>query len=117
MLSVKTKIGKSDVHGIGLFADQFIAMGTIIYNEDKYTINITLDEYSKLNDISKNFFDTYSYMNSGVYKCSLDNDRFMNHSDNPNTIDISDKTIARFDINKGDEITCNYNDLGIVKLM
>ena len=31
MLYVKTKIGQSKIHGMGLFADQFIKKGTIIW--------------------------------------------------------------------------------------
>jgi hypothetical protein len=34
MLLVKTKLGQSKIHGIGLFADELIPMGRIIFKED-----------------------------------------------------------------------------------
>ena len=111
MLLVKTKLGQSKIHGIGLFADELIPMGRIIFKEDEYTRIITVDEYENMPPLQRMFIDRYSYFNNGVYKCSLDNDRFMNHSDTPNTIDIDDVTIANYDIQPGDEITCNYNDI------
>ncbi len=111
MLLVKTKIGISNIHGIGLFADEFIRQGTIIFKEDEFTKKITESEFELLPPIQRNFIRTYSYFRDGFYHISLDNDRFMNHSDTPNTLDIDDLTIANYDINIGDEITCNYNDI------
>lgn len=111
MLKVKTKLGISNIHGIGLFADEFIPKGAMIFVEDEFTKILTVDEYEKLEPIQKNFFKRYSYYKNDVYKCSLDNDRFMNHSDTPNTFDINEYTFAMYDINIGDEITCNYDDI------
>jgi uncharacterized protein len=111
MLLVKTKLGLSSIHGIGLYADEFIPKGAIIFKEDEFTIKISKEEYENSPPLKRNFLNTYSYFKENVYKCSLDNDRFMNHSDNPNTIDILDMTIANFDIQIGDEITCNYHDI------
>jgi SET domain-containing protein len=111
MLLVRTKLGESKIHGIGLFADELIPMGTVIFMEDEYTKIITVEEYEKLTSIQRKFIDTYSYFNNGVYKCSLDNDRFMNHSDTPNTLDVDTMTFANYDIQPGEEITCNYNSI------
>lgn len=110
MLLVKTKILASEINGIGLFADQFIEKGTIIFQEDEYTITVQQNEFENLPEIQKQFFEHYGYKQSGVYKCSIDDDRFMNHSNCPNTDDgfYPDKTIAARDIERGEEITCDY---------
>ena len=77
-----------------MFADEYIPIGTMIFKEDEYTRVLSKEDYNKLSLIQQKFIDTYSYFNNGFYKCSLDNDRFMNHSDIPNTLDIDDITIA-----------------------
>mgnify|MGYP000255157863 CR=1 FL=1 len=107
MLLVRTKLGISKIHGIGLFADEFIRQGTIIFKEDDFTKKITKEEVEFLPPTQRNFIKTYSYFRDGFYRLSL----FMNHSDTPNTIDIDDLTIANYDINIGEEITCNYKNI------
>ena len=54
-------------------------------------------------------------MNDGkLYYCS-DNARFMNHSENSNTYEKPDGTYAAFDIEIGQELTCNYANFGITQ--
>lgn len=76
MLLVKTKLGKSEIHGVGLFADEFIAKGTVIFKESFFTKHFTENEYNELSEIQKNFVNHYCYFLGGVWRCSLDNDRF-----------------------------------------
>lgn len=110
MLLVKTKLDKSPIHGIGLFANQFIPKGTVIFRESIFTIKLTNEEFLKLDDIPQTFVDVYGYFLDGFWRVSLDNDRFMNHSDTPNTLEIDAiTTIAATDIKIGEEITTNYN--------
>jgi SET domain-containing protein len=111
MLLVKTKLGESKIHGIGLFADQFIPTGSVIFQEEEFfTKKITRDEFEKLTELQKDFLMHYSYRYEKLLKLSLDNDRFMNHSNDPNTDDSDPlKTVATRDIQPGEEITCNYN--------
>ena len=110
MLLVKTKIKESKIHGIGLFADEFIPKGTIIFKESLFTKKFTTEEYEQLPVIQKDFVKHYCYFLGGIWRCSLDNDRFMNHNDTPNTVEIDDETtVALIDINVGEEILTNYN--------
>jgi len=111
MLKVKTYVGPSNIEGVGLFAAEFIPAGTLIFQEDEYTKFITREDYSNMSEIQREFFDRYSYFVNGLYKVSMDNDRFTNHSSTPNTIDIGDVTVARLNIHKGEEITADYKDL------
>ena len=111
MLKVKTYVGPSTIEGVGLFAAEFITAGTLIFQEDEYTQFITREDYNNMSEIQREFIDRYSYFNGGVYKVSMDNDRFTNHSSTPNTIDLGDVTIARLNIREGEEITADYKDL------
>ena len=112
MLLVKTKIKESPIHGIGLFADEFIPEGTIIFKQSSFTKEFTKEEYEAFPQLQKDFLNHYCYFLGGVWKCSLDNDRFMNHSDNPNTIEVDNfTTIASIDINAGDELTTDYSKI------
>ena len=112
MLLVKTEIKQSEIHGTGLFANEFIAKGSVIFKESIFTKYFTEDEYNSLPELQKQFIDHYCYFLGGVWRCSMDNDRFTNHSDTPNTIDQDYyTTIAAVDINIGDEITADYSSI------
>lgn len=121
MLHVKTTIGPSSIHGIGLFADQKIPKGTVICKYDPdIDILITKKKYSELSDIGKEFFDHYSYWSKEMngYICAADNHRFTNHSTDPNVGTIDAKAghdgvdVALRDIKKGEEITVDYRVFG-----
>jgi SET domain-containing protein len=117
MLLVKTKLGLSAINGIGLFADQFIPQGTIIW---KFTEGVDLkipDE--KLVELEKEYplEDLKKYMyrskSSGLHILCGDDGRFINHSSRANTLDTSEDdegyTVAAKDIQPGEEITSDYN--------
>ena len=115
MLLVKTKIHKSKIHGIGLFADELIKKGTTTY---KYTpwFDIAYSEKQLLkmpNHIKKQVI-WYAYFDKKRKKYILcsDDQRFINHSKNHKRINIRstpDKDIAIRDIKKGEELLCDYN--------
>ena len=112
MLLVKTEIKQSEIHGTGLFANEFIAKGAVIFKESLFTKHFTEDEYNSLPELQKQFIAHYCYFLGGVWRCSMDNDRFTNHSDTPNTIEQDYyTTIAAVDINIGDEITADYSSI------
>lgn len=117
MLLVKTKLGMSKISGIGLFADQFIPKGTIIW---KYTEGVDLkitDE--KLAELEKEYpledLKKYLYRSksSNLHILCGDDGRFINHAFAPNTLDTSEDdegfTVASKDIAPGEEITSDYN--------
>ena len=63
-----------------------------------------------LPELQKQFVNHFCYFLGGVWRCSLDNDRFMNHSQTPNTTELDDvTTVASQDINIDEEITTNYD--------
>src|SRR3989338_4336848 len=119
MLLVKTKIGKSKINSIGLFADQFIEKGTTIWKfQQGFDLRVGKDELDNLSESAKAQFLKYAYLNPDTQKYILcfDDARFFNHSDEPNSIDVASPDdeegldVAGRDIEKGEELTCNYKD-------
>ncbi len=116
MMMVKTKTKHSDIAGIGLFADEFIAKGTIVWKyEPKLDLLLSKEEVEVLSDSAKEQFMNYAYFDEGYQKYLLcgDDARFFNHSINPNCLDdrdhtSADVTIAAKDIFPDEELTCDY---------
>ena len=111
MLLVKTYLAASPIHGIGLFAAEPIAKGTLIWRFDaRIDRRLSKDERQALAEPARSFVATYSYperVGSDVYLLDGDHARFMNHSATPNT-DCEVDTIATRDIAAGEELLCDY---------
>lgn len=111
MLLIKTYLAASAIHGIGLFAAEPVAKGTVIwrYNE-RVDRKYTKKEREDMPEPARAFIATYTYpefVGSDVYILDGDHARFMNHSDEPNT-DSRVDTIAIRDIGAGEELVCDY---------
>jgi len=113
MLQIRTYLNNSKIHGIGVFADQNISEGQVIW--------IFNPDIDKIIDLKNNFTMNesifvlkYAYLDKQLEKhilCS-DNDRFTNHSEDPNTIPLaSGEVVAKRNIKKGEELTINYFDI------
>lgn len=123
MLKVKTYLSKSTIPGIGigLFAGEQIEEGTVIW---EYTqgldFRVTDNQFKTLDELSQEFLSKYGYFDEveRCYVMCVDNARFFNHSDDPNTLDESGprslylcgRTIAKQTIKKDEEMFCNYYD-------
>lgn len=116
MLLVKTKLGPSTISGIGLYANEFIAKGTIIWRfESKLDVKLSIEAYQLLkSQYDFETLDKYIYRShiSACYILCVDDARFINHANEANTIDTLEGeeglTIAARDIQPGEEITSNY---------
>jgi SET domain-containing protein len=116
MLLVKTKLGLSNINGIGLYADAYIPAGTLIWRfESKLDLKLCQSEYQVLKEqYDFETLDKYIYKSrvSGCYILCTDDARFINHSSKPNTLDTQEGdeglTIAARAIVPGEEITSNY---------
>jgi SET domain-containing protein len=115
MLLVRTRLEKSAVHGIGLFADQFIPKGTTLWRfHPTVDTKHSLDQLSEVAPPSLEQLRRYTYREkySGLYVLCGDDARFFNHAKNPNCIDVDDGqegiTVAVRDIQPGEEMTCDY---------
>lgn len=116
MLCVKTKLKESKIDGIGLFANQDILKGSAIWrlndglSYNKYTKEEWDDLKRNLSPESFGQISKYSYILKGEdnYNVDLDDSRFINHSDGPNSVISGGNLIAVKDIKDGEEITMNY---------
>ncbi len=116
MLFVQTRVLASPIHGLGLFATEPIAKGTVIWKFDPLLdIKLTPEEVARLPLLGRKFVETYSYVefDTLAYVLCGDDARFMNHSETPSCSDRydgpdGDVTSAARDIAAGEELTCDY---------
>ena len=116
MLLVKTRIDLSKIHGIGLFADEFIRKGTVTWRFlDGFDLRLPESILGMLSAPAREQFLKYTYVDpvSGLYELCADDARFFNHSDEPNTASVQlspdeEVDMATRDINQGEELTCDY---------
>lgn len=111
MLLVKTHIKSSPIHGIGLFASEFIPKGTLVWeyvkNFDLVYNQTEFDALPKNAQDSIIFYGHFEEKEGGYVLCS-DDARFYNHSTDANCKSDIGITFTIKDINIGDEITDNY---------
>lgn len=111
MLLVKTKVAPSKIHGLGLFADEDITKGTLVWEFNPVIDKmISIQDFQSLPNLTQEYIKKYSYLEKGMYVLCGDNARFTNHSTNPNfdTLSKRPNVITARDIKKGEEITENY---------
>ncbi|TGK11793.1 SET domain-containing protein [Leptospira fletcheri] len=119
MLKVPTYVAESPIGGLGLFAGRDIEPGELIWEYHPKTVWIlTEEEVASFPARLKESIFTYSYLYEGKWFFCVDNSRFMNHSDDSNTLE--DKTGVSGSSNPmgrdravrkilaGEELTCNY---------
>lgn len=112
MLCINTRLKKSKISGIGLFAGEKIKKGTVVWKfNPKIDILLSKKEILTLSNPSKKQFYNYAFLDNYYKKFMLcgDDARFFNHSDKPNCNDkLKDITIAIRDIDKDEELTVDY---------
>jgi len=117
MLLVKTTIAPSPIHGMGLFADQFIPQGTRIWEfTPGFDLKLSSTFLENAPEPLHSWLHTHTYCSrqSHQYILCSDDARFFNHSDTPNTesreVDGEDEviTVAKRDIQPGEELTDDY---------
>ncbi len=118
MLLIKTKIKQSEIHGLGLFADQMVPKGTIIWKfTPAFDQKFTKEQILGFPDLLQVYIYKYSWKSakSKLYCFSSDNGKYFNHSNHPNALseykDGEEEVIttAILDIQMGEEITDNYS--------
>jgi SET domain-containing protein len=89
MMIVKNYVAPSKIHGVGLFAGENVEKDQIIYVlTPGIDLVMTPDAIEKFGEEFSRFMGVYAYrdIKSGEITISLDNARFMNHHNHPNTL-------------------------------
>jgi hypothetical protein len=111
MLLVKTYLDRSPIHGLGVFAGEFIAKGTKIWRfVEGFDRCFTPKQFARLPKPARAYLKDYAYRVDGEILFTVDNDHYINHSESPNTYLRGGYTIAARNIAKGVEITNDYRE-------
>ena len=116
MLLVPTRVDRSAIHGLGLFAVESIPMGTLVW---RFTKGFDLDLDPRLLEEQPPHFRQimlhYGYIHPKLNRFILccDDYRFANHSNTPNIrielgADPYGFDMAARDIEAGEELTVDY---------
>lgn len=116
MLTIRNKLAPSQIHGTGVVTLEPIKKGQIVWRWDYgYDKVVSPWDYDSLPICVRQQLDNYSYRTEDGYNVCFDNARFMNHSNDPNTVvspelngPLTDCFIASRDISEGEELTCDY---------
>lgn len=114
MMLVKTTIGPSPLHGIGIFAAEFIAKDTIIWSfQPGFDLRLSRQQIEQLAPPAREQTLRYCYADGDDHILCGDDARFFNWSETPNctTDDLQRYTIAARDIAVGEELTEDYIEL------
>ncbi len=115
MLTIRTEVKMSHIHGLEVFSCQKVAAGALIWQLNApFDIKISEKDIPHLPEAVRDFLTIYGYLDKelpGVMILESDNGRFMNHSDVPNvTYPPTQFGYALRDIDAGEELTCNYHE-------
>ncbi len=112
MLTIKTKLAQSKIAGIGLFANEFIPKGSLVWKfVPGFDLLLAKEDVSRLSPAAQEQVHRYAFLEKKYKKYILcgDDARFFNHSKEPNCDDSTpDITTALRDINPGEELTVDY---------
>ena len=119
MLNHNVEARKSRINGIGLFANDDIKRGEIIWSLDDTVIQFTLDDIKNIPEKLQEFILRYVGSYGEILTLDTDQSIFLNHSCTPNVGLAKDgiTEIAIKDIKMGDELTINYLDFSINKIL
>jgi len=109
MLLVKTYLNRSQIHGLGVFAAEFIRKGTKVWRfEESFDRVYSPQQFAKLPKPARDYIRNYGYRVDGEVLLTIDHDHHMNHSEDANTHWRNGHIVARRNIRKGEEITNDY---------
>ena len=111
MLLVKTYLDKSSIHGLGVFAGQFIPKGAKVWRlVEVFDRAWSPREFAKLPKPVRDFVSHHGYRVDGEILLTADHDHHMNHSPRSNTRWHNGHIVATRDIAKGEELTHDYGE-------
>ncbi len=115
MIHIKYKLDRSEHHGIGLFADEDLKKGQLIYTASPLLdVNLTQAQFDSLSDREKEEFRWWGFFDAASQRWHVDFDvsKFINHlPEGTVTQDLNHTEVylvASRDVKKGEELTQNY---------
>jgi SET domain-containing protein len=115
MMHIKYKIDKSTLHGVGIFTEQDIKKGDLIFTASPVLdVNITQEQFDSLQESEQKEIKHWGFFDEPSQKWHVDFDRihFINHSYDANTtqdFSISEAHLTAVrGIQAGEELTQNY---------
>jgi hypothetical protein len=117
---VRASPGPSAIHGLGLIAREPIRADAKVWEfRPGFDLVLSHDLVDSLAAASREQVRHYgfSHLASGMILLSVDDDRFTNHSNNPNTRIVGCSAVAVREIAVGEEITADYRELGHLALL
>ncbi len=115
MIHIKYKLDKSNLHGIGLFTEEDIKKGQVVYSSSPVLdVNISQEQFDSLDEKEKREIRFWGFWDepNNVWHVDFDSSKFINHSsDSTLTQDKKHKDahlVATRDIKAGEELTQNY---------
>jgi len=118
MLTIKTYLDRSPIHGLGLFAGEPIPKGATVWAfHAAIDLAYSPDAWESLKQtvtpVCFAELQKYAYKQNGTYYICFDNAQFMNHATaeyNVGNNACDDTMYAMRDIAAGEELLCNYHD-------
>ncbi len=115
MIHIKYKLNKSKIHGIGLFTEEDLKKGQLVYTASPLLdVNISREQFDSLDEKEKREIRCWGFWDkpNNVWHSDFDNTKFVNHSFNP-TLTQNPKykdayLVATRDVKAGEELTQNY---------
>lgn len=115
MIHIKYKLDRSDKHGIGLFAEQEVKKGEVIYTASPLLdLDITPEQFDSLDESEKQEIQWWGFFDDSSQKWHVDFDvsKFINHSYEATVTQDGGHEeaylVAARDIKAGEELTQNY---------
>ena len=112
MIIVPTYLEKSQVHGFGVFASEFIPKGAKVWEFNPiFDLTFSEEEFERLPPSVRQEIEIHLYQPEPqgrlYYESTMG--KYMNHSREPN-VDFSEVGVgwATRDISPGEELTCDY---------
>lgn len=117
-MTIETYLKEVPGKGLGIFSTKHINASDIVYEDDDFMSKIFHNTWIKeLPEIQQKFIKKYATYkkDTNIWYLCLDDARFWNHSDTPNTTYIIDSKgngymVAIHHIPPGTELTSNYRE-------
>jgi len=115
MIHIAYTLKTSELHGVGLFADEAIKQGQLVYTASPLLdLNITQEQFDSLDQREKDEILWWGFFDqpSGMWHVDFDVSKFINHSYDA-TLRQDERhdeayLVATRDIASGEELTQNY---------